>query len=1085
MTGQKMTRGNTQEAKMHYKGPNTGDDYVIYINPEAAAAWLKDRTIPLVDVLDGFFVFVSHKQGAQGILDRASNAQLDTEFGTHVIEDVAPVILEKGGVIKNKCAGRLVIVQQYGGCYIESHATHGALFTSAMITPKPILISGGGLASLLLARSLHRAKIPFLVFERDPSIVFRAQGYRLRLSAQGLDAIEQVLGPTDFQKFYDACGKTGGAGFASINPLTGEVLASTASTEAPSARIETLSSRQGKVVGISRGDMRKLFMEGVEDRVRWNHQVKGYESAEGGVRLVFADGSKSEEGSMLVGGEGVKSAVAGQLSNGAIKVYDLGPRGIHGQAPTTAFKNLGEGVFRMVDDTSQPNGGRVFLITNVRADDMDNPDIQFGWTMIGSPGVIKAPNDNYTITGSPAAQIAKSLTAHWHERVKPLFDNMVEAEAAFWKITCSSPKGVPEWPNDPRVTLVGDAVHAMTPAGGNGANTAVRDSALLGRLLAEAWERGHGEHWTGVTEAYEKEMRIYASEAVKDSYGQAGQFGVEGDIEDKPTLNELPMDPHASPRPRKRRAINACVNCRTSKVRCDGNRPCQRCDRNGAACQYFDAVKDENVLRIEKLEAEVAILRDQMQMPTRHVQCRNHSQYLVPIFCEQHDSITSVSSRSAILFDAIVSIGCRADEGFNTPTYRQLQARVRDHITYLIINTSVPTIEDIQAITLVAAYSENGFVLIAMALRFAMQLGLPNAVDRLIGKGHARSRAMSSDERELYRLCRVWHGICNLELFFSLDGGKLPGLTLQISARKIRSLLTHPERTPVDIRLLSQVELNIIRTEAYTKIMGRTSNFLLQQSEEQLRNAVDEASVELSLWLEEWRSIVLTEPVSHRRVLALQNLQIQHEWATMTLYLKAVASSGIENIAFMTDFQRDFIRRAKEAASRHLHYMLQSSASLSPNSSPVPTTPTTGSTYLSTFRWTLDYVWAKCAVSVLLVLKLAILLRDPAPSVMALLRDAHRVLEELKTVTVGYIAYFQILQTSIEKCEAALREYASEQDPSLDPGTGSDRNGSYAETEFQGYVPSEFVFEWDFPGLNLKHMPLGWQDLFVNIDNLF
>ncbi|KAF1833504.1 FAD/NAD(P)-binding domain-containing protein [Decorospora gaudefroyi] len=404
-----------------------------------------------------------------------------------------------------------------------------------MTSPKPVLISGAGLASLLLARSLHRSKIPFLVFERDASIIFRAQGYRLRLSAQGLDAIESVLGPTSFQKFYDACGKTGGAGFAAINPLTGETLGG----ETPSVKSEPLASRDGKVVGISRGDMRKLFMEGLEDKVRWSHQIKGYEETANGVRLVFVDGSKSEEGSMLVGGEGVKSEVARQLSNGAIKVYDLGSRGIHGQAPTTAFKGLGEGVFRLVDETTQPNGGKVFLITNVRADDMNNPDVNFGWTMGGSPGVIKAPNDNYTITGPPAAQIAKSLTSHWHERVKPLFDNMVESEAAFWKITCSSPNGVPEWANDPRVTLVGDAVHAMTPAGGNGANTAVRDSALLGRLIAEAWERGDADHWTGVTEAYEKEMRVYATEAVKASYGQAvGQFGVKIDLENGPTINE-------------------------------------------------------------------------------------------------------------------------------------------------------------------------------------------------------------------------------------------------------------------------------------------------------------------------------------------------------------------------------------------------------------------------------------------------------------------------------------------------------------------------------------------------------------------
>lgn len=57
-----MTRGNTQEVKMHYKGTNTSDDYVIYISgADAVQKWLKDKTIPLVEVLDGFFVFVSHK----------------------------------------------------------------------------------------------------------------------------------------------------------------------------------------------------------------------------------------------------------------------------------------------------------------------------------------------------------------------------------------------------------------------------------------------------------------------------------------------------------------------------------------------------------------------------------------------------------------------------------------------------------------------------------------------------------------------------------------------------------------------------------------------------------------------------------------------------------------------------------------------------------------------------------------------------------------------------------------------------------------------------------------------------------------
>jgi 2-polyprenyl-6-methoxyphenol hydroxylase-like FAD-dependent oxidoreductase len=151
--------------------------------------------------------------------------------------------------------------------------------------------------------------------------------------------------------------------------------------------------------------------------------------------------------------------------------------------------------------------------------------------MGAQPGTIKAPNDDYSMIGTPAANIAKALTANWHPRLKPLFEEMVESEAAFWKITCSTPTGVPEWQNEPRVTVIGDAVHSMTPAGGIGANIAVRDSALLGRLLTEA-----GGYKSGITATYERDMRVYGSEAVKASYGMAKtQFGVSID-EDTETV---------------------------------------------------------------------------------------------------------------------------------------------------------------------------------------------------------------------------------------------------------------------------------------------------------------------------------------------------------------------------------------------------------------------------------------------------------------------------------------------------------------------------------------------------------------------
>lgn len=143
----------------------------------------------------------------------------------------------------------------------------------------------------------------------------------------------------------------------------------------------------------------------------------------------------------------------------------------------------------------------------------------FGWVLVGSPGSFSAPDDDFSITGKPAAHLSRELTARWHDRLRPIFEEQIDDEAVYLKMSTSSPDGVPEWDSEPRVTLIGDAVHAMTPAGGVGANTALRDAALLGRLLAE----GGGWH-DGLTASYEREMRPYASANVKASFEAASRM---------------------------------------------------------------------------------------------------------------------------------------------------------------------------------------------------------------------------------------------------------------------------------------------------------------------------------------------------------------------------------------------------------------------------------------------------------------------------------------------------------------------------------------------------------------------------------
>jgi 2-polyprenyl-6-methoxyphenol hydroxylase-like FAD-dependent oxidoreductase len=372
----------------------------------------------------------------------------------------------------------------------------------------PVLIVGAGLGGLLLAQSLRSHRIPFTLYERDVAGSSRLQGYRLRLSVDGLTALEQVLQPAHYARLRAGCTELGGGSIEAIDAVTMQVAAGGPG----GARLAPPGG--GDVVGVDRAFLRTTLFEGIEEVTVFGAQVVGYALQDDGVAARFADGTTSPVGALLVGADGVRSAISKQLTNGALKVYDTGARMIHGSSPVAAFEGLGAGVFSIRDDTRA--AGRIVVITNTLRR-QSTPS--FGWVLGGTPGTFSAPFDDFSVAGKPAADLSRALTAGWHERLRPIFEEQIDDEAAFLKMSTSSPDGVAEWKSEPRVTLIGDAVHAMTPAGGVGANTALRDAALLGRLLADAV--GSRE---GLTATYEREMRAYASANVKMSFEAASRM---------------------------------------------------------------------------------------------------------------------------------------------------------------------------------------------------------------------------------------------------------------------------------------------------------------------------------------------------------------------------------------------------------------------------------------------------------------------------------------------------------------------------------------------------------------------------------
>jgi hypothetical protein len=229
----------------------------------------------------------------------------------------------------------------------------------------------------------------------------------------------------------------------------------------------------------------------------------------------------------------------------------------------------------------------------------------------------------------------------------------------------------------------------------------------------------------------------------------------------------------------------------------------------------------------------------------------------------------------------------------------------------------------------------------------------------------------------------------------------------------------------------------------------------------ELATFIQGMKIDLDIWLEDWLQIMLTRTIadSPERPILILNLRIQRDWAEIVMCCRALQSTGIDNVVAMSSEQHEMIRMAKDAAQRHLEKLLERP-----------------DLYIATLRYSMDFVWAKCAFSVLLLLKLAILLPETS-DLPKLLGDARRLLEELGNIHGPQNIYFRILSIGIEKAEKALNAYMAQRTPTS-PGPQE------AEIDFQTYVPKEFMFEWDFPSLTLSFVPIDLQELFSEFTNV-
>ncbi len=216
-------------------------------------------------------------------------------------------------------------------------------------------------------------------------------------------------------------------------------------------------------VGVSRQDLQALLVEAVGvDRIRLGARCTGFEQNGEGVRLRLADGG-DEQGSVLVGADGLRSTVRAQL-HGEHEPHYVGYTQWQSLIPDDEAYALPQGAERVLFGA----GSRAVL------HHVGGERLFWAAVLYGKPN-------------GPEAQAGKEALlerfADWQEPLTAAIAATPQEQIARLQIYDRKP--LAQW-GEGRVTLLGDAAHPMTTNLSQGANQTLEDAAVLTRCLGEA-----------------------------------------------------------------------------------------------------------------------------------------------------------------------------------------------------------------------------------------------------------------------------------------------------------------------------------------------------------------------------------------------------------------------------------------------------------------------------------------------------------------------------------------------------------------------------------------------------------------------
>ena len=401
--------------------------------------------------------------------------------------------------------------------------------------PLHVVIIGGGIGGLALAQGLRKSGVSVAVYERDGTSTDRVQGYRVHINPTGSAALHECLPPHLFYAFARTCGKpTKGIRFVTEH---GKVLLAADEMNAPE-RFDAIA----QLLSVSRITLRQVLLSGLEGVMNFGKVFVRYEESPSG-RIVahFEDGTQAA-GDVVVAADGGGSRVRGQFLPQAERI-DTGILGIAGKVflDEQMRRRIAPEFLNGLTLVSGMDGYCLFTalqeIAGVAVDGFggndasahvgahfDNSRSYLMWAFGARRERFDLSEKPEQAAGEPLRlAVLKAMAAHgWDERFLTLV-RLANADTIN-AIAIRTSVPVAPWQTQ-RVTLLGDAIHSMTPYRGIGANVALKDAKLLCAALTAA-SRGRRPVLEAIHD-YEAGMINYGFRAVRTSLHAMNQAIVE------------------------------------------------------------------------------------------------------------------------------------------------------------------------------------------------------------------------------------------------------------------------------------------------------------------------------------------------------------------------------------------------------------------------------------------------------------------------------------------------------------------------------------------------------------------------------